>query len=71
MQGDQLLEEWKEAKETCHKIISMSIEANILGKTTVKQTVQEFMRVYEYILLHILALCIDCAPTGKWKKQGL
>lgn len=47
MQGDQLLEEWREAKETCHKIIDISINANIHRKQTAKQSVQEFMKVYE------------------------
>lgn len=40
MQGDQLFEEWRQAKEICNKIIDISIKANIYKQTQGKQNGQ-------------------------------
>ena len=36
MQSDQLLQEWKRAKEICHKIIEISKNANLYNKVDSK-----------------------------------
>ena len=69
MQGDQLLQEWKQAKEICNKIIDISIKGNIFKKSEGKQNAQEFMKVYEY-LSHYAVWCTGCAPTVKLNKPG-
>jgi hypothetical protein len=40
MHSDKLLEEWKAAKETCLKIIDISINGHIHQKQSGKQTPQ-------------------------------
>lgn len=47
MQSDTLLQEWKQAKDICKKIIDISIQSNIYKSATQKQSSQEFMKVYE------------------------
>jgi len=51
MQGDTLLDEWKNAKKICYKIIEISKNANIYNKVSdkpmEKQTKQEYISVYE------------------------
>jgi len=58
MQGDQLLQEWKRAKEICYKIIDISKNANIYNKVEdkpmEKQTGREFMSVYEYHITNLV-----------------
>ena len=52
MQGDNLLQEWRQAKETCYKIIQIAKDANIHGKTHLsRQSNKEFLAVYEYLSL--------------------
>jgi len=55
MQGDLLLQEWKEAKDICHRIIEICKMMH-LGKGTIqgkillpgeKQTGKQFINVYE------------------------
>ena len=77
MQGDLLLQEWKQAKDTCKKIIEIckrshlgtgEVEGRILGPGE-KQTKKQFINVYEY-LLPDSALSTVCASPRKKKKTG-
>jgi hypothetical protein len=68
MQGDLLLQEWKESKSICGRIIEICKvthlgKGNIEGRVLLpgeKQTGKQFINVYEYFCLHS-AWCIVCA----------
>lgn len=62
MQGDLLLQEWKQAKEICKQIIEIckrmhlgrgNVEGRILAPGE-KQTSRQFINVYEYHSSHLV-----------------
>jgi hypothetical protein len=65
MQGDHLLQEWKNAIKICYKIIEISKNANIYNKVdqkpTEKYTNEEYRSVYEYVHFANLVQCISSA----------
>jgi hypothetical protein len=72
MQSDQLLQEWKQAKDTCKKVIDISIQSNIYKTVTAKQSHQEFLAVYEYPhIYHSVVYRLCSSPSAEESRVAM